>query len=337
MSTPAFTSSSTFRALQVTRPAQQNLAAVVTLNEADLPAGDVLVRVRYSTVNYKDGAAITGGGARQIIQHFPFVPGVDFSGVVEHSDSPLFQAGDEVILNGWGVGESHWGGFAEKARVKAEWLVPLPKGMTLKQAMAHGSAGLSAMLCINALEHHGIDQAREVLVTGASGGVGSVALMLLKRLGYHAVAVSGRAEHADYLKELGAGRVVDRDSLAQAPATPLLDEQWGGVIDSVGGAMLAHVLAGVAYGGAVASLGLVGGRDLNTTVLPFIMRAVALIGVNSVYCPTPQRIAAWNRLAQLLPDGLPGSVIDVIGLDEVPARARAVLRGEVRGRTIVAL
>lgn len=326
-----------FRALLLTRPADENVSAIVELSEDDLPAGDVLVNVKYSTVNYKDGMAISGSAHRQVVQFFPFVPGVDFSGVVEHSDSPEFKPGDEVILNGWGVGEKHWGGFAEKARVRAEWLVPVPKGMSLRQAMSHGSAGLSAMLCINALENHGIDASKKVLVTGATGGVGSVALMLLSKLGYHTVASSGRPEHEDYLRALGADEIIDRNSIATLPDAPLLDEQWGAVIDNVGGNTLSHALASMCYGGAIASLGLVGGRDLTTTVLPFIMRAVAIIGVNSVYCSKADRIAAWTRLAELLPDGLPGDVIEEISLEQVPERALAIVRGEVRGRTIVAL
>jgi acrylyl-CoA reductase (NADPH) len=330
-------SDSSFRALLLTRPAETNIAAVVELHESDLPAGDVLIRVKYSTVNYKDGMAISGAAHRQVVQFFPFVPGVDFSGVVISSESPDYQPGDEVILNGWGVGEKHWGGFAEMARVRSEWLVPLPKGMSLKQAMAHGSAGLSAMLCINALEKHGIDKDKDVLVTGASGGVGSVALMLLKKLGYRAVGSSGRPEHTDYMLSLGADRVVDRQSISSLPETPLLEERWGAVIDNVGGTTLSNALASMAYGGAIASLGLVGGRELNTTVLPFIMRAVALIGVNSVYCKKEDRVHAWNRLAELLPEGLPGDVIHEIGLDEVPGRALDIIKGGVRGRTIVVL
>jgi acrylyl-CoA reductase (NADPH) len=265
------------------------------------------------------------------------VPGVDFAEVVERSKSGRFRAGDEVILTGWGVGEYHWGGLAEKAQVKSEWLVPLPKGMTLRQSMTHGSAGLSAMLCVNELEHHGIDKSREVLVTGASGGVGSVALMLLKQLGYRPIGSSGRPEHADYLKRIGAGRIVDRETIATMPATPLLSEQWGAVIDNVGGSTLANALASVAYGGAVASLGLVGGRDLSTTVMPFIMRAVALIGIDSVYCPTEKRITAWDRLSAVLPNGLPSAIVEEIGLDDVIERARLIVQGGVRGRIIVAL
>ncbi|WP_213767867.1 MDR family oxidoreductase [Caballeronia sp. dw_19] len=330
-------SESRFRALLLRRSGEQIEAAVEHLDEDDLPAGDVLVRVRYSDVNYKDGLAITGTGHRQVVQHFPFVPGIDFAGVVERSDSDRFRPGDEVVLTGWGVGEKHWGGFAEKARVSAEWLVPLPTGMTMRQAMAYGTAGLSAMLCVDALERHGIDPKREVLVTGAGGGVGSVALLLLHRLGYHVVASSGRPEQEAYLRSLGAQSLVGRSTLAEPPAQPLLPERWGGVIDNVGGTTLAHALAGMAYGGAIASLGLVGGRDLNTTVLPFIMRGVALLGVDSVYCPTERRITAWRRLAELIPDGLPGESIEEIGLDELPARAAAIMKGHVRGRTIVAL
>ena len=326
-----------FRALMLTRQGDQNQANVVQISEADLPEGDVWVKVKYSTVNYKDGMAISGSAHRQVVQFFPFVPGVDFCGVVERSASPLYKPGDEVILNGWGVGENWWGGFAEKACVRAEWLVPLPPGMSLKQSMAHGSAGLSAMLCINALERHGLDRDREVLVTGASGGVGSVALMILSKLGYRTVASSGRPEHRDYLLALGAADVVDRHSIEGLPETPLLAERWGGVIDNVGGTTLSNALASMAYGGAIASLGLVGGRDLATTVLPFIMRAVSLIGINSVYCKTPERIAAWQRLAEILPDDLPDGVVDEIGLEDIPERARQIIRGEVRGRTIVVL
>lgn len=281
--------------------------------------------------------AICGTTQRQVAQFFPFVPGVDFSGVVEQSDSPLFAPGDPVILNGWGVGEKHWGGFAQKARVRSEWLVPLPAGMSLKTAMELGSAGLSAMLCINALERHGIDKQREVLVTGASGGVGSVALMLLDKLGYRTVASSGRPEHNDYLTALGAHRIIARASIALLPATPLFDEHWGAVIDNVGGSTLSNAIASTCYGGASASLSLVGGRDLTTTVLPFIMRAVALLGVNSVNCPIDERIAAWNRLAHILPDGLPADAVEVIGLDQVAERASAIVQGSVRGRTVVAL
>jgi acrylyl-CoA reductase (NADPH) len=326
-----------FRALVLRRPHDEIEAAIETLNVDDLPPGDVLVRVCYSDVNYKDGLAITGAGHRQVVQNFPFVPGIDFAGIVERSDSDRFKAGDEVVLTGWGVGEKHWGGFAEKARVHADWLAPLPAGMSMRQAMAYGTAGLSAMLCVNALERHGIDRAREVLVTGAGGGVGSVALMILKRLGYHVIASSGRPEERDYLRLLGAEGFIDRAEFAEPPAQPLLTERWGGAIDSVGGTTLANVLASTAYGGAIASLGLAGGRDLNTTVLPFIMRSVALLGVDSVHCPTPERSAAWNRLAELVPDGLPESVVEEITLDDLPARAIAIMQGHVRGRTIVAL
>jgi acrylyl-CoA reductase (NADPH) len=326
-----------FRALVLRCTDQAIGAAVEELTDDDLPAGDVRVRICYSDVNYKDGLAITGAGHRKVVQHFPFVPGIDFAGVVEQSDSDRFRPGDEVVLTGWGVGEKHWGGFAEKARISADWLVPLPAGMTLRQAMAYGTAGLSAMLCVDALERHGIDRSREILVTGAGGGVGSVALLLLHRLGYRAVASSGRPEQADYLRSLGAESIVERGALAEPPAQPLQTERWGGVIDNVGGTTLSNALASTAYGGAIASLGLVGGRDLNTTVLPFIMRGVALLGIDSVYCPTERRIKAWQRLAKLVPDGLPGEAIEEIGLDQLSARAAAIMDGRVRGRTIVAL
>jgi acrylyl-CoA reductase (NADPH) len=326
-----------FKALVLNRHEGKIEATVQEISNDNLPQGEVLVRVCYSDVNYKDGLAITGAGRRLVVQHFPFVAGIDFAGVVEHSDSDRFRPGDQVILTGWGVGEKHWGGFAQKARVSADWLVPLPPGMTLRQAMTYGTAGLSAMLCIDALERHGVDRSKEILVTGAGGGVGSVALLLLKRLGYRAVASTGRPEQEDYLRKLGAESVIDRATLAELPAKPLLSERWGGVVDNVGGTTLANALASMAYGGAVASLGLAGGSDLNTTVLPFILRGVALLGVDSVYCPTERRTNAWGRLAELMPEGLPNDVIEEISLDELPARAAAIMNGSVRGRTIVVL
>ncbi|MGO4285923.1 acrylyl-CoA reductase family protein [Bosea sp. TAB14] len=304
---------------------------------ADLPAGDVLVRVHYSNVNYKDGLAIMRTGHRQIVGHFPFVPGVDFSGIVETSDSRRFAPGDKVILTGWGVGESQWGGFAEMARVRSEWLVPLPDGMSLRQSMALGSAGLAAMMCVEVLERFGIDRSREVLVTGAAGGVGSVAVMLLHKLGFTVVGSTRRPGEGAYLRMLGADRIVDAATLAQPPAEPLMEERWGAAIDNVGGTTLANLLASIIYGGAIASIGLVGGRDLNTTVIPFIRRNIALLGIDTVYTPAERRTDAWRRLAKLLPDGLSEEVIDEIPLEQVPARAAAVMRGELRGRTIVSL
>lgn len=326
-----------FKALVVRQPTGVNEAAVEDLRLEDLPPGDTVIRVHYSDIGYKDGLAITGAGHRQLLKSFPFVPGVDLSGVVEQSASARLSPGDPVIVTGWGLGEHHWGGFAQRARVRSEWVTKLPAGMTLRQAMAYGSAGLSAMLCIDALERYGVDRQREVLVTGAAGGVGSVALMLLHKLGYRAVASTRRPDEAGYLTSLGAARVVDAREFNDPPAHLLLAERWGGAIDNVGGTTLANVLASLAYGGAVASLGLVGGRDLVTTVMPFITRNVALLGVDSTNCPAERRDAAWRRLVEVMPEGLPEAVIDEIPLEAVAARAAAVLRGEQRGRTVVAL
>lgn len=330
-------SGDTFHALVLRRPAEIIEANIETLSESDLPPGDVLVRVHYSNVGYKDGLAITGVGHRQLVQTFPFVPGVDLSGVVEHSDSDRFKRGDEVILTGWGAGERHWGGYAEKARLRSEWLIPVPKGMTMRQSMTYGSAGLSAMLCINALERHGIARGSEILVTGATGGVGSVAIMVLHRLGYRVVGSTSRLAEKAYLHALGATEVVSAKDLGDAPLHPLLPERWTGAIDNVGGATLANILAATSYGGAVVALGLVGGSTLHTTVLPFIKRGIALLGVDSEKCPNEIRIAAWQRLVDILPEGMPEDVIDEIGLPALPARAAAIIRGHVRGRTLVAL
>lgn len=332
------TGDGSFSALVLRKPGNVIEATVERLTESDLPPGDVLVRVHYSDMGYKDGLAITGAGPRQLVQAFPFVPGVDFAGVVEHSNSPAFHPGDEVILTGWGVGERHWGGYAEKARVSAEWLVPVPTGMTMRQAMTHGSAGLSAMLCIDALEKQGIAPGSQILVTGATGGVGSVAVMLLHRLGYRVSASTSRPEEEGaYLRALGADEMVAAKAIGEPPAQPLLAERWAAAIDNVGGATLANILAATAYGGAVAALGLVGGADLRTTVFPFIKRGIVLLGVDSEKCPNETRTKAWRRLAEILPEGLPAGVVEEIGLEALPARANAILQGKVRGRTLVAL
>jgi acrylyl-CoA reductase (NADPH) len=311
-------------------------AAVETLQTSDLPDGDVTVRVEYSDVNYKDGMAITGVGRRRVAQFFPFIPGIDFAGIVEESRSTQFAPGDRVVLTGWGVGEKWWGGHAQKARVKADWLVHLPGGMTTRSAMALGTAGFAAMLCVDALDRHGVDRSREVLVTGAAGGVGSVSVMLLKKLGYRVVASSGRAEEEDYLRGLGAESVIARSELSE-PSKPLLPERWAGVIDTVGSHTLATALAATVYDGAVAAIGLVAGRDLPTTVLPFIMRSVMLIGIDSVYCPMNRRLRAWQRLTELLPEGLPNQVVEEIGLSDLPEKATAIMEGKVRGRLLVKL
>ncbi|NKJ03781.1 acryloyl-CoA reductase [Rhizobium sp. SG741] len=326
-----------FEALVLRKPGDAIESRVETLSEVDLLEGDVLVKVAFSDLGYKDGLAITGSGHRQLVSTFPFVPGVDLAGTVEKSSAPAFQPGDQVILTGWGVGERHWGGYAQKARVRSEWLVRLPGGMSLRQSMIYGSAGLSAMLCVNALERYGISKERSVLVTGASGGVGSIAVALLHRLGYRVTASTSRPNDAEYLVSLGADEIVDANDFKTAPDKPLLPERWAGAIDNVGGTTLAHVLASISYGGAIASLGLVGGSTLETTVLPFIKRGVAVLGVDSEICPTELRNAAWSRLVEVLPDGVPEVAVHEVGLQDLSDRARAILRGETKGRTIVVL
>lgn len=301
-----------------------------TLDE--LPQGDVLVRVAYSSLNYKDGLAITGAG--KVIRSFPMVPGIDLAGTVLESASPAYKPGDPVILTGWGVGERHWGGLAELARVRSEWLVPLPQGLSLQQAMGIGTAGFTAMLAVMALEAHAIDKSKEVLVTGAAGGVGSLAVALLARLGYRVVASTGRTSEEAYLRSLGAGEILDRAVLT-APSKPLESERFGGAVDTVGGAVLAGVLPRMAYGGSVAACGNAGGVKLETTVFPFILRGVNLLGIDSVMCPREKRLEAWQRLAHDLPRPLLEEAMQVVSLEEVPERAQAILQGQVRGRVVV--
>ncbi len=308
-------------------------AAVKDIDEAQLPDGDVTVRVQYSTLNYKDGLAITGKGP--VVRKFPMVPGIDLVGIVETSSHPDWKAGDAVVHNGWGVGEGHWGGLAQKARLKGDWLVPLPAAFTPQQAMAIGTAGYTAMLCVLALERHGVtpDQG-EIVVTGAAGGVGSVAVALLAKLGYTVAAVTGRAAEADYLKQLGAASIVDRAELA-APGKPLAKERWAGAVDVVGSHVLANVCAATRYGGVVAACGLAGGMDLPATVAPFILRGVTLAGVDSVMCPRPRRLEAWQRLARDLDPGLLAAMTAEIGLAEAIPTAARLLEGQVRGRVVV--
>jgi len=301
-----------------------------TLDE--LPQGDVLVRVAYSSLNYKDGLAITGAG--KVIRSFPMVPGIDLAGTVLESASPAYKPGDSVILTGWGVGERHWGGLAELARVRSEWLVPLPQGLSFQQAMGIGTAGFTAMLAVMALEAHAMDKSKEVLVTGAAGGVGSLAVALLARLGYRVVASTGRTSEEAYLRSLGAGEILDRAALT-APSKPLESERFGGAVDTVGGAVLAGVLPRMAYGGSVAACGNAGGVKLETTVFPFILRGVNLLGIDSVMCPREKRLEAWQRLAHDLPRPLLEEAMQVVSLEEVPERAQAILQGQVRGRVVV--
>ena len=323
-----------FKAIWLEEEEGKVRASVTTLEESALPPGEVTVRVDYSTLNYKDGLILSGLG--RLVRQYPHVPGIDFAGTVESSSSPKFARGAKVILTGWRVGEVRWGGLAQKARVKAEWLVPLPAGLTTLQAMGIGTAGFTAMLCVLALEAHGVAPASgEVLVTGAAGGVGSIALAVLAKLGYELAASTGRADQADYLKGLGAGTIVERGELAAKPARPLLAERWAGAIDTVGSNTLANVLAQIKYRGSVAACGLAGGNDLPATVLPFILRGVNLLGIDSVMCPPEPRLNAWARLARDLPLAKLDAMIETVPLAEVPALAQRILKGQVRGRTVV--
>jgi acrylyl-CoA reductase (NADPH) len=303
------------------------------VDEVRLPPGDVTVAVEYSTLNYKDGMILNGIG--RLVRAYPHVPGIDFAGTVERSESPLFQAGDKVVLTGWRVGETQWGGFAEKARVRADYLVHLPEDLTPRQAMAIGTAGFTAMLAVVALENHGLEKGGEVLVTGAAGGVGSVALALLSKLGHKAVASTGRAELKDYLEGLGATEIVDRAALSTAPSRPLDRERWDGAIDAVGGTTLATILTQLKYGASVAACGLAGGSDLPATVLPFLLRGVNLLGIDSVMCPKELRIEAWQRLALDLPLEKLDRMIEEVPLSKVAALAPKILGGAVRGRTVI--
>lgn len=309
-------------------------AAVRSLDDDRLPAGDVTVAVEYSTLNYKDGLCLTSGGG--LVRTYPHVPGIDFAGTVETSDDPRYAPGDRVILTGWRVGEVHWGGYATRARVKADWLVPLPQGLTTRQAMAIGTAGFTAMLAVTALEDHGLAPGTaEVLVTGAAGGVGSVAVAILAHLGYQVAAVTGRPETQAYLQSLGATRVVPRAELAETVKRPLEAETWAGCIDAVGGAMLARVLGQMQYGGSVASVGLAGGAALPATVIPFLLRGVNLLGIDSVMRPYADRVRAWSRLSRDLPLDQLERMIRPATLADLPALGQAILKGQVQGRVVV--
>ena len=303
------------------------------IEEQQLPTGDVLIQVDYSTLNYKDSLAITG--TSPIIRNFPMVPGIDFAGTVEHSDHADFKAGDPVLLNGFGVGEGHWGGLAQKARVKGDWLVALPTAFTPKQAMTIGTAGYTAMLCVMALEQQGVNPDQgEILVTGAAGGVGSVAVSLLAKLGYTVVASSGRPEEKDYLLSLGATQVMDRNELSEK-GRPLAKERWAGAIDVAGSHTLANICASMKYGGTVAACGLAQGYDLPATVMPFILRGVTLAGIDSVYRPKADRIAAWNRLAEDLDLTHLDAIMTEITLGQALETAQEQMQGLTRGRFVV--
>jgi len=312
---------------------QKATGKVEVITVSDLPEGDVLINIDYSTINYKDALAITSSSP--IIKNYPMVPGIDFSGTVEETSNNNFQIGDKVILNGFGVGEKYWGGLSQKARVNGDWLVKLPEKFTTKQAMAIGTAGYTAMLCVLALEKNGVTPEKgEILVTGATGGVGSVAISLLAKLGYNVTASSGRAIHSEYLKSLGAKTVIDRKELSEK-GRPLGKEIWAGAIDSVGSHTLANICASIKYGGTVAACGLAQGYDLPTTVMPFILRNVTLAGVDSVYCPIEERTVAWERLAQDLNLAHLDSMITTIALSEVVSTANNMLSGKTHGRILV--
>jgi acrylyl-CoA reductase (NADPH) len=308
-------------------------ASVKQLDESLLPAGDVHVAVAYSTLNYKDGLAITNKSP--VVRHWPMVAGIDGAGVVTQSSHPAWQVGDAVIHNGWGVGETHWGCLAEKAHLKGDWLVKLPAGMTARQAMAIGTAGYTAMLCVMALEDHGVTPSMgEILVTGATGGVGSVAIALLGKLGFQVVAATGKPEEEAYLKRLGAASLVDRATLSAA-GKPFQKERWAGVVDAVGSHTLANALAQTKYGGVVAACGLAQGMDLPTTVMPFILRGVTLAGIDSVMAPLAKRQRAWDRLALDLDPALLESMVEEIPLEGAVAKAHELMAGRVRGRLVV--
>lgn len=310
----------------------KTLASVQPLDENQLPEGDVTVDVHWSSLNYKDALAITGKG--KIIRNFPMIPGIDFAGTVRHSEDPRFHAGQEVLLTGWGVGENHWGGLSERARVKGDWLVALPKGLDSRNAMIIGTAGFTAMLCVMALEDAGIrPEDGEIVVTGASGGVGSTAVALLHKLGYQVVAVSGRESTHDYLRSLGANRILGRDEFAET--RPLEKQLWAGAIDTVGDKVLAKVLAQMNYGGCVAACGLAGGFALPTTVMPFILRNVRLQGVDSVMTPPARRSQAWQRLVNDLPEAFYSQAATEITLSDAPKFADAIINNQVQGRTLV--
>lgn len=321
------------KAVLITKDNDAYEANLTDVDEAQLPEGNVTVKVDYSTLNYKDGLAITG--ASPVVRKFPMVPGVDLAGSVEESSHPDYKAGDMVVLNGWGVGEVHWGGLAQKARLNGDWLVPLPKRFSSRDAMAIGTAGYTSMLCVMALEAQGVTPDKgDILVTGAVGGVGSVAVSLLAGLGYSVVASTGRPEEADYLKSLGASSIIDRAELSEK-GRPLGKERWAGAVDTVGSHTLANVCAGLKYGGTVAACGLAQGFDLPATVMPFILRGVILNGVDSVMCPKAKRIEAWQRLAKDLDMSHLELITREISLSDAIPTAKALLDGKVKGRVIV--
>jgi acrylyl-CoA reductase (NADPH) len=323
----------TFKAIRIDKAEKGTAAALTQFDEAELMDGDVTVGVEWSTLNYKDGLALTGKAP--VVRRFPMIAGIDFAGTVEESSHPQWKAGDKVISTGWGLGETHLGAYAEKARVKGDWLVRLPEAMSARDAMAIGTAGFTAMLAVLALERHGLTPERgAVVVTGAAGGVGSVATAVLAKLGYHVIASTGRMAEADYLRGIGAAEVIDRNELS-GPAKPLARERWAGGIDSVGSTTLANILSMTKYGGAITACGLAAGMDLPTSVAPFILRGVCLLGIDSVMCPIELRKTAWSRLASDLDRSKLAEITHEIGLDQVIDAGAKILAGQVRGRIVV--
>ncbi|GAA5316361.1 MAG: MDR family oxidoreductase [Candidatus Pelagadaptatus aseana] len=322
-----------FNAIMINKDDQGYQSSMQQVADTDLPEGNVTVAVEYSTLNYKDGLAITGKSP--VVRQFPMVPGIDFAGRVEDSSDPRYKAGDKVILNGWGVGETHWGGLAQRARVNGDWLIPLPESVSCQQAMGIGTAGYTAMLCVLALADSGVTPDKgDILVTGAAGGVGSVAISLLAKRGYRVVASTGRVSDAEYLSGLGAAEIIDRNELSE-PGRPLGKERWAGAVDAVGSHTLANICATTQYGGVVTACGLAQGMDLPATVMPFILRGVTLKGIDSVYCPREQRLAAWSALAEEFDMSKLDSVNTVIGLGDAIEQAGLLLEGKIRGRVIV--
>jgi acrylyl-CoA reductase (NADPH) len=323
----------TFKAIRIDKAEKGTIAALTQFDEAELMDGDVTVRVEWSTLNYKDGLALTGKAP--VVRRFPMIAGIDFAGTVEQSSHPKWKAGDRVISTGWGLSETHLGAYAEKARVKGDWLVRLPEGMSAREAMAIGTAGFTAMLAVLALEKQGLSPSSgPVVVTGAAGGVGSVAIAILAKLGHHVIASTGRVSEGPYLKSLGATEVIDRNELS-GPAKPLAKERWAGGIDSVGSTTLANLLSMTKYGGAVAACGLAAGMDLPTSVAPFILRGVCLLGIDSVMCPVEPRKAAWERLARDLDRSKLSEITHEIGLGDVIDMGPKILAGQIRGRIVV--
>ena len=329
------TTNDTFKAMVLHQEEDKTVATIETLTLGNLPEGDVLVEVEYSSLNYKDGLAVTGAG--KVVHNWPMVPGIDLAGTVIESQSDTYRPGNQVILTGWGSGEKHWGGYSQKQRVNANHLVPLPEGLSTLDAMAIGTAGLTSMLCIMALEDAGLTpDAGPVVVTGAGGGVGSIAIALLANAGYTVAAVTGRESTHDYLRELGASEILSRVDMAER-ARPLEKQRWAGAVDTVGGDILARLLAETQYGGAVAACGLAGGYKLPSTVMPFILRNVRLQGVDSVMCPVGRRTTAWQRLAAELPQRLIGSINQIVSLENVQQKAEDILAGRIQGRVVVDL